>query len=209
MVQRHAPSARAVGIHPSNRDGLGINTLEAGFVPSLVHAVATEIDGREQRQWNETLCHPQEVWLGLGGRRSAYVGGGHTNFMLRCFLDGVQHEEGPVTLNGKTLYMVAFARGLVDFLEVKNKALANKPSCASSIPAMYSESKLLLPWERPSALCAPTQCPAPRRRHQAGHKPGPQVWAALPTADRGEDPRQRRPIANRVGANAPAWRSVV
>ena len=121
--------------------------------------------------------------------------------MLRCFLDGVQHEEGPVTLNGKlslealqktdpcfhqaavqgvewdlvplqvlrewpqladviqragnaqlnrgehelqvlrrlhTLYMAASARGPVDFLEVKKKALASKPACASSIPAMYS-----------------------------------------------------------------------
>ena len=214
VVQRMRLPPKAVGIHPSNRDGLGINALdvhslindvlEVGFVPSLVHAVATEIDGREQRQWNEDLVSSAGGALGVlegDSLRAVSLCGGHTNFMLRCFLDGVQHEEGPVTLNGKlslealqktdpcfhqaavqgvewdlvplqvlrewpqladviqragnaqlnrgehelqvlrrlhTLYMAASARGPVDFLEVKKKALASKPSCASSIPAMYS-----------------------------------------------------------------------
>ncbi|CAJ1412726.1 unnamed protein product [Effrenium voratum] len=214
VVQRMRLPPKAVGIHPSNRDGLGINALdvhslindvlEVGFVPSLVHAVATEIDGREQRQWNEDLVASAGGALGVlegDSLRAVSLCGGHTNFMLRCFLDGVQHEEGPVTLNGKlslealqktdpcfhqaavqgvewdlvplqvlrewpqladviqragnaqlnrgehelqvlrrlhTLYMAASARGPVDFLEVKKKALASKPACASSIPAMYS-----------------------------------------------------------------------
>ena len=83
VVQRMRLPPKAVGIHPSNRDGLGINALdvhslindvlEVGFVPSLVHAVVSNGSGMR------TSSHPQEARLGswrvTASAQSAYAEG--------------------------------------------------------------------------------------------------------------------------------------
>ena len=113
-VQRLTLPPKCVGVHPANRDGMGISArdchallddiLSIGFVSNRVNAVATEVCSDEQRLWNERLvsaaggslgeCRGQEL-------KALSLSASHTNFCLRIMLDSVQHDGGEVTLDGR------------------------------------------------------------------------------------------------------------
>ena len=113
-VQRLTLPPKCVGVHPANRDGMGISARDChgllddiiaiGFVSNRVHAVATEVCSDDQRLWNERLvsgaggslgeCRGQEL-------KALSLSASHTNFCLRILLDSVQHSGGEMTLDGR------------------------------------------------------------------------------------------------------------
>lgn len=105
-VQRLTLPPKCVGVHPANRDGMGISArdcdallddiLSIGFVSNRVNAVATEVCSDEQRLWNERLvsaaggslgeCRGQEL-------KALSLSASHTNFCLRIMLDSVRMKD--------------------------------------------------------------------------------------------------------------------
>ncbi|CAK9033218.1 Uncharacterized protein SCF082_LOCUS20946 [Durusdinium trenchii] len=95
-----------VGVHPRNRDGVGVavrevhsllaDILDTGFVPSLVSALAFEVTGPEELEFNRKLIEPAGGQLGVADvaqMRYLSVCGSHTNFVLRLFVDSVEHSQ--------------------------------------------------------------------------------------------------------------------
>ena len=88
-VQRLTLPPKCAGVHPANRDGMGISArdchallddiLSIGFVSNRVNAVVTEVCSDEQRLWNERLFQLLEACRGKALSLSA----SHTNFCLR------------------------------------------------------------------------------------------------------------------------------
>ena len=106
---------KMVGVHPRNRDGVGVavrevhsllaDILDTGFVPSLVSALAFEVTGPEELEFNRKLIEPAGGQLGVADvaqMRYLSVCGSHTNFVLRLFVDSVEHSQNQqVTVNGR------------------------------------------------------------------------------------------------------------
>ena len=106
---------KMVGVHPRNRDGVGVavrevhsllaDILDTGFVPSLVSALAFEVTGPEELEFNRKLIESAGGQLGVADvaqMRYLSVCGSHTNFVLRLFVDSVEHSQNQqVTVNGR------------------------------------------------------------------------------------------------------------
>ena len=106
---------KMVGVHPRNRDGVGVavrevhsllaDILDTGLVPSLVSALAFEVTGPEELEFNRKLIEPAGGQLGVADvaqMRYLSVCGSHTNFVLRLFVDSVEHSQNQqVTVNGR------------------------------------------------------------------------------------------------------------
>ena len=107
----------SVGVHPKNRDGLGLNStdvhtllanlLEVGFVGERVHAVAIEPASRDELLWNQQLvdgCNGKLGYMRSESLKALSLCGSHTNFVLRVIADGAWHD-GPdadhVTVQGR------------------------------------------------------------------------------------------------------------
>ncbi|CAE7196949.1 unnamed protein product [Symbiodinium sp. CCMP2456] len=106
----------AVGVHPKNRDGTGLNSadvhtllsnlLEVGFVAERTHCVAIEPANEQELDWNNQLVGSCQGLLGTmkpQTLKALSLCGSHTNFALRIVADGAPHE-GPeshrVTVGG-------------------------------------------------------------------------------------------------------------
>ena len=113
LVVQMRLSPMHVGVHPCNRDGYGLNSLDVhdlidsivdvGFVPGRVGAVGAEIEDDAVRTWNERLVHSAAGLLGtVDGSALKVVSlcGSHTNFALRCFAQQVAHESEHVSISG-------------------------------------------------------------------------------------------------------------
>ena len=107
----------AVGVHPKNRDGTGLNSadvhtllsnlLEVGFVAERTHCVAIEPANEQELDWNHQLVGSCQGLLGFmkpQTLKALSLCGSHTNFALRIIADGAPHE-GPesqkVTVGGR------------------------------------------------------------------------------------------------------------
>ncbi|CAJ1395624.1 unnamed protein product [Effrenium voratum] len=110
-TQRLPP--QQVGVHPCNRDGLGLSSadvhslldeiIDVGFVASRVHAVAVEIADDSVRKWNEELVHASAKLGALQGDKlkAVSLSASHTNFALRLLAQEVEHESDLVSVQGK------------------------------------------------------------------------------------------------------------
>ena len=113
---RLVPSA--VGVHPKNRDGMGLNSsdvhtllsnlLEVGFVSERTHCVAIEPASDEELKWNQQLIDSCQGLLGtmkpLQTLKALSLCGSHTNFALRVIADAAPHqgpESEKVTVGGR------------------------------------------------------------------------------------------------------------
>ncbi|CAJ1382303.1 unnamed protein product [Effrenium voratum] len=106
-TQRLPP--QQVGVHPCNRDGLGLSSadvhslldeiIDVGFVASRVHAVAVEIADDSVRMWNEELVHASAKLGTLQGDKlkAVSLSASHTNFALRLLAQEVEHESDLVS----------------------------------------------------------------------------------------------------------------
>ena len=107
----------AVGVHPKNRDGTGLNSadvhtllsnlLEVGFVAERTHCVAIEPANEQELDWNHQLVGSCQGLLGFmkpQTLKALSLCGSHTNFALRIIADAAPHE-GPesqkVTVGGR------------------------------------------------------------------------------------------------------------
>ena len=103
-----------VGVHPSNRDGYGLNALDVhdlidsvvdvGFVPAKVQAVGVEIEHEDVRKWNENLVASADGLLGVmdgNALKITSLCGSHTNFALRCVAQAVPHENPHISVSGR------------------------------------------------------------------------------------------------------------
>ena len=107
----------AVGVHPKNRDGTGLNSadvhtllsnlLEVGVVAERTHCVAIEPANEQELDWNHQLVGSCQGLLGFmkpQTLKALSLCGSHTNFALRIIADGAPHE-GPesqkVTVGGR------------------------------------------------------------------------------------------------------------
>ena len=103
-----------VGVHPSNRDGYGLNALDVhdlidsvvdvGFVPSKVQAIGVEVEDDEVRRWNERLVASVDGLLGVmdgNALKITSLCGSHTNFALRCVAQSVAHENPHISVGGR------------------------------------------------------------------------------------------------------------
>ena len=108
----------AVGVHPKNRDGMGLNSsdvhtllsnlLEVGFVSERTHCVAIEPANDEELKWNQQLIDSCQGLLGtmkpLQTLKALSLCGSHTNFVLRVIADAAPHqgpESEKVTVGGR------------------------------------------------------------------------------------------------------------
>ena len=105
---------KLVGVHPSNRDGYGVNPqdvldlvdsiVDVGFVKGRVHAVGVEVESQHVRDWNSSLFASANGFLGSmepNLLKVTSICGSHTNSALRLFLDAVPHSNEIVCTGGR------------------------------------------------------------------------------------------------------------
>ncbi|OLP82472.1 hypothetical protein AK812_SmicGene36890 [Symbiodinium microadriaticum] len=105
---------KLVGVHPSNRDGYGVNPqdvldlvdsiIDVGFVKGRVHAVGVEVESQHVRDWNSNLFASANGLLGSMEPdllKVTSICGSHTNSALRLFRDAVPHTNELVCTGGR------------------------------------------------------------------------------------------------------------
>ncbi|CAE7432066.1 unnamed protein product [Symbiodinium sp. CCMP2592] len=105
---------KLVGVHPSNRDGYGVNPqdvldlvdsiIDVGFVKGRVHAVGVEVESQHVRDWNSNLFASANGGLGSMEPdllKVTSICGSHTNSALRLFRDAVPHSNELVCTGGR------------------------------------------------------------------------------------------------------------
>ena len=105
---------RHVAVHPSNRDGSGLNIVDThelcddlvstGFVLKRVSAVGVEVSDQKELKWNKTLVESAGGKLGEIDTEVIKVlslQGSHTNFVFRLFYQEAPHDKPKVAANGR------------------------------------------------------------------------------------------------------------
>ncbi|CAJ1429452.1 unnamed protein product [Effrenium voratum] len=103
-----------VGVHPSNRDGYGLNSIDVydlldsivgvGFISEKVNAVACEVEGDTVRAWNQKLVASSNGALGRlepNKLKAVTLCGSHTNFALRVCKDELPHNNDLICVDGR------------------------------------------------------------------------------------------------------------
>ena len=105
-----------VGVHPTNRDGYGVNPhdmhdlmddiFSLGWDTSKVSALCVELDPTDKsiRDFNAELvlgCKGMLAAVDVGQLRYASLWGGHTNQILRAVQDAVEHSNPEMTTAGR------------------------------------------------------------------------------------------------------------
>lgn len=105
-----------VGVHPTNRDGYGVNPhdmhdlmddiFSLGWDTSKVSALCVELDSTDKsiRDFNEELvlgCKGMLAPVDVGQLRYASLWGGHTNQILRAVQGAIEHSNPEMTNGGR------------------------------------------------------------------------------------------------------------
>ncbi|CAE8589898.1 unnamed protein product [Polarella glacialis] len=102
-----------VGVHPSNRDGYGVNPhdvhalladiVDVGWSYQEVKAICVEVASDEVREWNAALMAGTNGMLPSFEKaavRFASLSASHTNQALRCVLARVAHRDECLCVDG-------------------------------------------------------------------------------------------------------------
>lgn len=105
---------RHVAVHPSNRDGSGLNIVDThelcddlistGFVLKRVSAVGVEVSDQKELQWNKNFVQSAGGKLGdidTDVIKVLSLQGSHTNFVFRLFYQEALHDNPKVAANGR------------------------------------------------------------------------------------------------------------
>ncbi|CAJ1452428.1 unnamed protein product [Effrenium voratum] len=169
-----------------------------GFLPERVNAIAVDV-----RQFNATLVANAGGALGHlepAVLKAATLCGSHTNFVLRICEQQVKHDNAAICSEGRIslekirardeLMWQAITEGVLrrihslyvqasdpDFQLIKKQALASKPQCAASVPAMY-QFLLKASGGKDGTLLAETERFV-QQHCQPGRRLGPDLWQVL------------------------------
>ena len=118
LAYRQQVNCRDIGVHPENRDGMGLDVAHVqslvssinslGFVSSEAKGIAIEIPsnarGTQMKAFNEKLVRDAEGKLGGGNMsllRYASLEGSHANQASRAVLHKALHSDPDATVNGR------------------------------------------------------------------------------------------------------------
>ena len=118
LAWRQLLSCTLIGVHPANRDGLGVSAAHVqdligaigavGFSLEETRSICLEIPagdaGEEVRRFNEKLVADSKGKLAPvlpGSLRYASIVGSHANQAMRAFLAGIEHADASVCVDGR------------------------------------------------------------------------------------------------------------